>query len=106
MLRPAKISRLGLKEGVHIIAAQFYRGSEVIAPELTPEQRRNYYAAENKLSISSMVKSGASLPPETFYDPDAGQRRRVDGLLARNPRQHSLCAAWQANIQLIVIWLR
>ena len=39
---------LGLKEGAHIIAAQFYRGGEVIAPELTPEQREAYYAAENK----------------------------------------------------------
>ena len=35
---------LGLKEGAHIIAAQFYRGGEVIAPELTPEQREAYYA--------------------------------------------------------------
>ena len=27
---------LGLKEGAHIIAASFYRGGEVIAPDLTP----------------------------------------------------------------------
>jgi NitT/TauT family transport system substrate-binding protein len=39
---------LGLKEGAHIIAAQFYRGGEVIAPGLTPEQREAYYAAENR----------------------------------------------------------
>ena len=39
---------LGLKEGAHIIAAQFYRGGEVIAHDLTPEQRQAYYAAENK----------------------------------------------------------
>jgi NitT/TauT family transport system substrate-binding protein len=39
---------LGLKEGAHVIAAQFYRGGEVIAPELTPEQRNAYYAAENE----------------------------------------------------------
>src|SRR5206468_3459014 len=38
---------LGLKEGAHIIAAEFYRGGEVIAPGLTPEQRDAYYAAEN-----------------------------------------------------------
>ncbi len=37
-----------VKEGAHIIAASFYRGGEVIAPELTPEQRRAYYEAENK----------------------------------------------------------
>jgi NitT/TauT family transport system substrate-binding protein len=39
---------LGLKEGAHIIACSFYRGGEVVAPELTPEQRRAYYDAENK----------------------------------------------------------
>jgi NitT/TauT family transport system substrate-binding protein len=39
---------LGLKEGAHVIAASFYRGGEVIAPDLTPEQRRAYYDAENR----------------------------------------------------------
>jgi NitT/TauT family transport system substrate-binding protein len=39
---------LGLKEGAHIIAASFYRGGEVISPELTPEQRAQFYDAENK----------------------------------------------------------
>src|SRR3954447_13598448 len=39
---------LGLKEGAHIIAASFYRGGEVIAPTLTPEERKAYYDAENK----------------------------------------------------------
>ena len=39
---------LGLKLGAHIIAAEFYRGGEVIAPSLTPEQRWAYYAAENQ----------------------------------------------------------
>jgi len=39
---------LGLKEGAHIIAAEFYRGGEVIAPDLTAEQRRAYYDAENE----------------------------------------------------------
>ena len=39
---------LGLKDGAHIIAASFYRGGEVIAPELTPEQRKAYYDAENE----------------------------------------------------------
>ena len=39
---------LGLKEGAHIIASSFYRGGEVIAPDLTPEQRKAYYDAENK----------------------------------------------------------
>ncbi len=38
---------LGLKEGAHIIAASFYRGGEVIAADLTPEQRKVYYDAEN-----------------------------------------------------------
>src|SRR5580704_16182903 len=39
---------LGLKEGAHIIAASFYRGGEVIAPDLTPDQRKAFYEAENK----------------------------------------------------------
>jgi NitT/TauT family transport system substrate-binding protein len=39
---------LALKEGAHVIAASFYRGGEVISAELTPEQRRAYYDAENR----------------------------------------------------------
>jgi NitT/TauT family transport system substrate-binding protein len=39
---------LALKDGAHIVAAEFYRGGEVIAPNLTPEQRIAYYAAENE----------------------------------------------------------
>ena len=39
---------LGLKEGAHIIAASFYRGGEVVAADLTPEQRKAYYEAENE----------------------------------------------------------
>lgn len=39
---------LGLKDGAHIIAASFYRGGEVIAPELTTKQRTAYYDAENE----------------------------------------------------------
>jgi len=39
---------LGLKDGAHIIAASFYRGGEVISPDLSAEQRKDYYAAENK----------------------------------------------------------
>ena len=39
---------LGLKEGAHIVAASFYRGGEVVAAELTPEQRKAYYDAENE----------------------------------------------------------
>src|SRR6202158_1540838 len=39
---------LALKDGAHIIAASFYRGGEVISPDLSAEQRKDYYAAENK----------------------------------------------------------
>jgi NitT/TauT family transport system substrate-binding protein len=39
---------LGLKEGAHVIAACFYRGGEVISPDLAPEQRAAYYDAENQ----------------------------------------------------------
>ena len=38
---------LGLKEGAHVVAASFYRGGEVIAAELSPQQRKAYYDAEN-----------------------------------------------------------
>ena len=39
---------LALKEGAHIVAACFYRGGEVISPDLTLEQRTAYYEAENQ----------------------------------------------------------
>src|SRR5229473_1099963 len=39
---------LGLRQGAHIIAAEFYRGGEVVAPSLTPDQRQTYYDAENE----------------------------------------------------------
>ena len=39
---------LGLKEGAHIIAAEFYRGGEVVAPSLTPAHRKAYYDAEHE----------------------------------------------------------
>lgn len=39
---------LALKDGAHIISAMFYRGGEVISPDLTPEQRKAYYDAENR----------------------------------------------------------
>ncbi|HKU45387.1 MAG TPA: hypothetical protein VJQ58_00785, partial [Burkholderiales bacterium] len=39
---------LAIKEGAHIIAASFYRGGEVVAADLTPEQRKSYYDAENQ----------------------------------------------------------
>jgi NitT/TauT family transport system substrate-binding protein len=39
---------LGLKEGAHVIAASFYRGGEVISPDLTPDQRKAFYDAENE----------------------------------------------------------
>lgn len=39
---------LALKEGAHVVAACFYRGGEVITADLTPEERRAYYDAENR----------------------------------------------------------
>jgi NitT/TauT family transport system substrate-binding protein len=38
---------LALKDGAHIVAASFYRGGEVVAADLTAEQRKSYYDAEN-----------------------------------------------------------
>ena len=39
---------LGLKQGAHVVAASFYRGGEVISPDLTAEQRQAFYDAENR----------------------------------------------------------
>jgi NitT/TauT family transport system substrate-binding protein len=39
---------LGLKEGAHLVSACFYRGGEVISADLSPEQRKAYYDAENQ----------------------------------------------------------
>jgi NitT/TauT family transport system substrate-binding protein len=39
---------LALKDGAHIVAASFYRGGEVISRDLSDEQRKAYYDAENK----------------------------------------------------------
>jgi NitT/TauT family transport system substrate-binding protein len=39
---------LGLKDGAHIVAASFYRGGEVISRDLSNEQRKDYYDAENR----------------------------------------------------------
>ena len=39
---------LALKEGAHILALTFYRGAEVISPNLTAEQREAYLRAINK----------------------------------------------------------
>ena len=39
---------LGLKEGAHLVDVTFYRGAEVIAPGLAPEQRNAYLNAINE----------------------------------------------------------
>ncbi|MBD1601771.1 ABC transporter substrate-binding protein [Pseudomonas typographi] len=39
---------LALKEGAHIIGVNFYRGAEVIAPELPPDARAAYLEAVNE----------------------------------------------------------
>ncbi|HEY5225649.1 MAG TPA: hypothetical protein VIJ06_02550 [Methylovirgula sp.] len=39
---------LALKDGAHIVAASFYRGGEVISPDLDDHQRNSYYEAENQ----------------------------------------------------------
>ena len=64
---------LGLKEGAHIIAASFYRGGEVIAADLTPEQRKAYYDAENKAVdlINADFYKYATERQTLFFTPDA-----------------------------------
>src|SRR4051812_2850863 len=49
---------LGLKEGAHIVDLTFYRGAEVIAPHLTPEQRQAYLDAINEASDRIMADFG------------------------------------------------
>jgi NitT/TauT family transport system substrate-binding protein len=39
---------LALKAGAHIVAAEFYRGGEVVAPSLAAEERKAFYDAENE----------------------------------------------------------
>jgi len=36
---------LALKEGGHIVALTFYRGAEIVNPDLSPEVRKGYFAA-------------------------------------------------------------
>ena len=49
---------LGLKEGAHLVDVTFYRGAEVIAPGLTPEQRSAYLDAINQASDLIMANFG------------------------------------------------
>src|SRR5204862_4244310 len=49
---------LGLKEGAHLVDVTFYRGAEVIAPGLAPEQRTAYLNAINEASDRIMADFG------------------------------------------------
>jgi NitT/TauT family transport system substrate-binding protein len=49
---------LGLKEGAHLVDVTFYRGAEVVAPSLTPEQREAYLDAINKAADRIMADFG------------------------------------------------
>src|SRR5216117_320958 len=49
---------LGLKEGAHLVDVTFYRGAEVIAPSLTPEQRNAYLGAINEAADRIMADFG------------------------------------------------
>ena len=49
---------LGLKEGAHIVDVTFYRGAEVIAPDLSPEQRTAYLDAINQAADRIMADFG------------------------------------------------
>jgi NitT/TauT family transport system substrate-binding protein len=61
---------LGLKLGAHIIAAEFYRGAELIAPSLTPQQRRAYYEAEN--AAVDRINRGFDRYAHYIVEPTAG----------------------------------
>lgn len=49
---------LGLKEGAHVVDVTFYRGAEVIAPDLSPEQRTAYLDAINQAADRIMADFG------------------------------------------------
>ena len=49
---------LGLKEGAHLVDVTFYRGAEVIAPGLSPEQRSAYLGAINQAADRIMAGFG------------------------------------------------
>ncbi len=49
---------LALKEGAHLVDVTFYRGAEVIAPGLTPEQRGAYLDAINQAADLIMADFG------------------------------------------------
>lgn len=49
---------LGLKEGAHLVDVTFYRGAEVIAPGLAPEQRNAYLNAINEAADRIMADFG------------------------------------------------
>ena len=49
---------LGLKEGAHLVDVTFYRGAEVTAPNLTPEQRNAYLDAINQAADRIMADFG------------------------------------------------
>jgi NitT/TauT family transport system substrate-binding protein len=49
---------LGLKEGAHLVDLTYYRGAEVIAPHLTPEQRQAYLSAINQAADRIMADFG------------------------------------------------
>ena len=110
---------LGLKEGAHIVAASFYRGGEVVSADLTPEQRKAFYDAENEavdLINSDFYKyahhvaahaKGALKPHELlrafvrykhvdYYDP-ALFGRAYDWMRARPPA--AVHPAWRARQQ-------
>ena len=46
---------LGLKEGAHLVDVTYYRGAEVIAPHLSPEQRGAYLGAINQAADRIMA---------------------------------------------------
>ena len=50
---------LGLKEGAHLVDVTFYRGAEVTAPHLTPEQRNAYLDAINRAADRIMADFGS-----------------------------------------------
>jgi NitT/TauT family transport system substrate-binding protein len=70
---------LALKEGAHIVALTFYRGSEVIAPDLPAEAREAYVRAVN--SAAALIRADFAKYKHYVVEP-------VKELLAPQDLQH------------------
>ena len=91
--KPQQLPDAGAESNCNLYTVRKCKSGETFADRaicaLSEGSRRDVTSHDSPISLvgrsSLHTISGASLAPEAFHDPDAGQRRRVDGLLARDP---------------------